>query len=284
MGKSLADFIGEFLEYDPKNNSHFLRLFMRIRVLVDVRKPLKRMKKIKKPGGDAKEVKFKYERLNSFCYFYGLLGHNDDHCLKLFQCPRDDGSRGWGPYLRAEIRKSPGSGGSRWLREEGQSSWVAPSMGPLRLAFNGINSKYVTDINVAKDTGFGEVQEGKVGMVDMFRNPELFIPKIAHDLPVMHDNNEVHNDDEMIVEDSEGGGKKHSRNNECLYGVINVKIMESNNASPSLHVRNFVVKTTNNTIPTLFQQASVSGCPNNVNEHFYRQSLASRPAGSHEYH
>lgn len=51
VGKSIANFIGEFLEYDAKNNSHFLRLFMRIRVLVDVRKPLRRSKKIKKAGG-----------------------------------------------------------------------------------------------------------------------------------------------------------------------------------------------------------------------------------------
>lgn len=50
VGKSLANFIGEFLEYDAKNSSNFLRSFMRNRVLVDVREPLRWWKRIKKQG------------------------------------------------------------------------------------------------------------------------------------------------------------------------------------------------------------------------------------------
>lgn len=51
VGQHLANFIWEFIEYDAKNNSNFLKTFMRIRVLIDVRLPLKRLKGIKKPGG-----------------------------------------------------------------------------------------------------------------------------------------------------------------------------------------------------------------------------------------
>lgn len=46
--KNIANFMGEFLEYDAKNNSNFLRSYMHIRVLLNVTKPLKRQKKIKK--------------------------------------------------------------------------------------------------------------------------------------------------------------------------------------------------------------------------------------------
>lgn len=38
---------------------------MRIRVLLDITKPLKRQKKIKKQGGDSSFIKFKYERLGN---------------------------------------------------------------------------------------------------------------------------------------------------------------------------------------------------------------------------
>ena len=42
VGKDLGNFIGEFLEYDVKNGVNHLRSYMRIRVLLDVSKPLKR--------------------------------------------------------------------------------------------------------------------------------------------------------------------------------------------------------------------------------------------------
>lgn len=94
VGKGLANFIGVFLEYDEKNNSNYLRSFMRIRVLVDVTEPLKRTKKIRKQGGEARVVAFKYERLEVFCYICGLLGHSESGCEKLFRMGVDDGVRG----------------------------------------------------------------------------------------------------------------------------------------------------------------------------------------------
>lgn len=68
VGQHLANFMRQFLEYYAKNNSNFLKSYMRIRILIDVRKPLKRLKRVKKPGDKVKEVLFKYERLGSFCY------------------------------------------------------------------------------------------------------------------------------------------------------------------------------------------------------------------------
>lgn len=41
VGKQLGDFFGTFLEYDSKNNTSLWREFMRIRVKLDIRKPLK---------------------------------------------------------------------------------------------------------------------------------------------------------------------------------------------------------------------------------------------------
>lgn len=45
VGKHVRNTVGSFLEYDANNSYDFWRLFMRVRVLLDVRKPL--LKKLK---------------------------------------------------------------------------------------------------------------------------------------------------------------------------------------------------------------------------------------------
>nr|DAD24221.1 TPA_asm: hypothetical protein HUJ06_025684 [Nelumbo nucifera] len=72
VGKQLGNFIGEFVEYDDNNNSGLWRNFMRIKVRLDVRNPLKQWKKIRRMGGEWSLVKFKYERLSNFCLW--LIG------------------------------------------------------------------------------------------------------------------------------------------------------------------------------------------------------------------
>ncbi|WOH08563.1 hypothetical protein DCAR_0728006 [Daucus carota subsp. sativus] len=51
VGKQLGNFFGEFFEYDVKNNTSIWREYMRLRIRLDVRKPLKRKKKIVKKDG-----------------------------------------------------------------------------------------------------------------------------------------------------------------------------------------------------------------------------------------
>jgi len=61
VGQNVGNYIGEFLEYDEKINSNFPSSYMCIRFLFDVWKPLKKIKKIKKPRGESKEVSVKCE-------------------------------------------------------------------------------------------------------------------------------------------------------------------------------------------------------------------------------
>lgn len=61
IGKHLRNYIGSLMEYDENNNVGVWRTFMRIKVRLDVRVPLKKEKKVKKPGGDWRVVKFRYE-------------------------------------------------------------------------------------------------------------------------------------------------------------------------------------------------------------------------------
>ncbi|PNX92542.1 ribonuclease H [Trifolium pratense] len=92
--------------------------YMRVRVRVDVRNPLKIEKKINLIGGGGELVKFKYERLGSFCFVCGILGHSENKCEVKYAMARDDGRRSWSNEIRAEIRRPGGRFESRWLRKD----------------------------------------------------------------------------------------------------------------------------------------------------------------------
>ncbi|GAU17164.1 hypothetical protein TSUD_177940 [Trifolium subterraneum] len=121
VGKGLANYIGEFVEYDKNNSTSFWRQYMRVKVRVDVRRPLKIEKKIMLNGGLGGVVKFKYERLGLFCFVCGVISHSDNKCEVKYAMERDDGSRGWSNEIKAEVRRPGGRVESRWLREERSS-------------------------------------------------------------------------------------------------------------------------------------------------------------------
>lgn len=105
VGKLMGNFVGELVEYDPKNSSDFWKSYMCIRVKLDVRVPLKRGKKIRLYNGVISQVRFKYERLTVFYFFCGMLGHSDTMCEKRFAMGVDNGERGWSVELQVERRR-----------------------------------------------------------------------------------------------------------------------------------------------------------------------------------
>lgn len=118
IGKQLGYYIGCFVEYDSSNNSTFWKNYMRVRVGIDVRVPLKRGKKIACQGKHGMRINFKYERLSNFCFVCGLLGHTEFLYNVVVENPGKEIKREWGTWLRAQNRKSSNFGGERWLREE----------------------------------------------------------------------------------------------------------------------------------------------------------------------
>jgi hypothetical protein len=217
-GKQLGNFIGEFMEYDEKNNTNFLATFMRIRVLIDVRKPLMRFKKIKTKIG-LHTVRFKYERLGSFCYYCGLLGHTDDFCSTLFANPTDDGTRMWSSDLRAQIKRNNNGGyGSKWLRED---------EGPVRTAGATQNPGNITKANVS-DGGNSQQSKPpiivnklgeKISLAKAFTNPSTLFPQVSR-----KENKEVHehvvNEAELMEEELDDTLKKRPRCNNDNSEVI----------------------------------------------------------------
>jgi 14-3-3 protein epsilon len=117
-GIRMANYIGSFLEYDKNNNSTFWRQYMRIRVKIDVRRPLKKDTKVMNKEGEWCTVKFKYEKLGIFCFVCGIMGHGENKCEVRFSMEHDNGVREWSAEIRADSRRPGGRLASRWLREE----------------------------------------------------------------------------------------------------------------------------------------------------------------------
>jgi 14-3-3 protein epsilon len=117
-GIQFANYIGKFVEYDKNNNSSFWRQYMRIRVQIDVRSPLKKNTKVKNREGEWCIVKFKYEKLGIFCFVCGIMGHAENKCAVLFSKELDDGIREWSAEIRADPRRQRSRVTSRWLRDE----------------------------------------------------------------------------------------------------------------------------------------------------------------------
>lgn len=75
----LGNKVGQFVAHDKRETSG-LEKSLRIRVLIDVRKPLKKSINLKMRGGVSTRVTVKYERIPLFCYFCGRLGHGTKDC------------------------------------------------------------------------------------------------------------------------------------------------------------------------------------------------------------
>lgn len=115
IAKAIGSFLGDFIRIDKKNFDGTWKSFMRIRVLLDITKPLKRKMKIMKEGEDWIWIDFKYERLPNFCFLCGLIGHTERFCQKMFEGVTGETERPYGSLLRATGQHPAPSSGNPWL-------------------------------------------------------------------------------------------------------------------------------------------------------------------------
>ena len=80
VGRELDNSLGKFIESDRKTGHSDQAKFMRIRVDLQLDKPLRRRGKVASVDGEKFWVSFKYERLPTFCYLCGRSGHDNKHC------------------------------------------------------------------------------------------------------------------------------------------------------------------------------------------------------------
>ena len=100
--RAIGGCIGEVLEVE--SDGIVWDTSARLKVRLDVSKPLRRVQKIKAKGGEVSMIEIKYERLPTFCYECGVIGHIERDC----QVDRDEGdedTKQWGTWLRASPRR-----------------------------------------------------------------------------------------------------------------------------------------------------------------------------------
>ncbi|XP_031103139.1 uncharacterized protein LOC116006755 [Ipomoea triloba] len=74
----IGDYVGSFVLEDLNNfGGTWRRSYYRIRVAIRIVEPLKRRMKLNRKDGSSHWVSFKYERMSTFCFCCGLLGHSD---------------------------------------------------------------------------------------------------------------------------------------------------------------------------------------------------------------
>lgn len=104
--------------------------FSRIRVLINVEKPLKRRLKIKREGEGWNWLNFKYERLGTFCFVCGILGHSERDCNIVYENSDKVIEKAYGLWLRAPPKNAAKlNTGAKWLRNtsDGVSQWMKTS-------------------------------------------------------------------------------------------------------------------------------------------------------------
>ena len=80
VGKDLGSKLGKYIKSDRHSWLSKQAKFLLIRVDIPFDKPLRRGGNIVNMEGDKHWVTFKYERLPNFCFFCGILGHDEKHC------------------------------------------------------------------------------------------------------------------------------------------------------------------------------------------------------------
>ncbi|XVF61640.1 hypothetical protein PTKIN_Ptkin08bG0146700 [Pterospermum kingtungense] len=157
IGTQLGNFVGRFVAYDDKNNSLIWITYMCIRVSIDVRKPLKRKKKVLLRDGKQVFFNFKYEKLSTFSFMCGILGHSEHFCGKLFCCPEGE--------IKAPSKRTMFIGGDRWLREDGDAlggdDWSAEGSAKVGVVSQRNNNDGVMQRLALPMIGGSSIESGK---------------------------------------------------------------------------------------------------------------------------
>ena len=100
--KTIAGSIGEVIEVE-KDEVQWDRS-ARVKIMMNITKPIRRLQHIRNKAGGVSMIEFKYERLPTFCYVCGLIGHIERDCGTVAEEDRVM-EKQWGSWLRASPRR-----------------------------------------------------------------------------------------------------------------------------------------------------------------------------------
>lgn len=113
--EKVGNHVGLFKAANPNNFGGTWRSFFRIRVTLKISEPLKRRMKLRLREGAFQWVTFKYERLSTFCFCCGLLGHSDRFCRKAYEENIEPKDYPYGGWLRVGGKRQAKPVGAQWL-------------------------------------------------------------------------------------------------------------------------------------------------------------------------
>ncbi|XP_031120409.1 uncharacterized protein LOC116023546 [Ipomoea triloba] len=152
---AIGGFLGSLVQTDEKNFDGSMRMYYRVRVSIDITKPLKKQMKLKKDNGTWVFVDFKYERLPTFCFICGVIGHGDRVCPKIAQGFDVKSEKPYGVWwLRAGSRRGVPTAGQKWVAPELDSArkdWRAPGMDDIEKPVANTSSRPNMDVNVSRE-------------------------------------------------------------------------------------------------------------------------------------
>lgn len=96
VGKKLDNSIGRFIEMDQRARQSDQAKFIRIRVDLQLDKPLRRGGRVASVEREKCSISFRYKRLLIFYFQCGKLGHDEKHCLEL---PDQQNPKQYGDWL-----------------------------------------------------------------------------------------------------------------------------------------------------------------------------------------
>lgn len=101
VAQLIGNHLGWFVEV-PKESDSFYTPYFRIKILVDVTKPLKRGLFYQGVEGSKLWLPIAYERLPTFCFLCGIIGHGEVNCPKRYEegFVEPEGGLPYGQWLR----------------------------------------------------------------------------------------------------------------------------------------------------------------------------------------
>ncbi|CAO2837904.1 unnamed protein product [Amaranthus hypochondriacus] len=105
--KAISAAIGEVLEVEDDDYAE-VEPFRRVKIMIDVTKPIKRFQRIRTKGGETVKIDIKYDKLPHFCCLCGMMSHTNEYCTLVTKENSELGF-GWSFDLKAsplmEVRK-----------------------------------------------------------------------------------------------------------------------------------------------------------------------------------
>ncbi|TXG46182.1 hypothetical protein EZV62_028316 [Acer yangbiense] len=102
MGEFLGQLIGELVDIDVGVTGECFGKYLRLKVAIDISKPLKRFLRLELVKGEKSILLLRYEKLPIYCFHCGFIGHSHQECSnkKVDDVRVSNVEFDFGPWLR----------------------------------------------------------------------------------------------------------------------------------------------------------------------------------------